>query len=74
MAFASGTHHAKWVAAGCGVYDGDTLRTTPHGGPEVVHVFMPKTALSIPDTWHVGGMRGTGSTDYSAHGVFVPGD
>ena len=70
--FASGIHHAKWVAAGCKVYDGDTPRTTPHGGPEVVHVYMPKTALTILDTWHVGGMRGTGSSDYSAHDVFVP--
>jgi alkylation response protein AidB-like acyl-CoA dehydrogenase len=33
---------------------------------------MPKSALTILDTWHVGGMRGTGSTDYTAHDVFVP--
>lgn len=70
--FASGIHHAKWVAAGCRVYDGDIPRITPHGEPEVVHVYMPKAALTILDTWHVGGMRGTGSTDYSAHDVFVP--
>ena len=70
--FASGIHHAKWVAAGCRVYDGDTPRTAAHGGPEVLHVYMPKAALTILDTWHVGGMRGTGSTDYSAQNVFVP--
>jgi indole-3-acetate monooxygenase len=70
--FASGIHHATWEAAGCTVYDGATPRSTAHGGPEVVHVFMPKTALTILDTWHVGGMRGTGSTDYSVDDVFVP--
>ena len=54
------------------MYDGDAPRAMPHGGPEVVHVFMPKTALTILDIWDVGGMRGTGSTDYSARDVFVP--
>jgi indole-3-acetate monooxygenase len=70
--FASGIHHARWVAAGCTVYEGDAPRPTPQGGPEVVHVFMPTSALTILDTWHVGGMRGTGSTDHTAHDVFVP--
>jgi alkylation response protein AidB-like acyl-CoA dehydrogenase len=70
--FASGIHHARWVAAGCRVYDDDIPRTTSQGGTEVVHVYMPKAALTILDTWHVGGMRGTGSNDYAADNVFVP--
>ena len=42
----------------------------PACGPR--HGFRVRRWLLGLDTWHVGGMRGTGSTDYSADDVFVP--
>jgi alkylation response protein AidB-like acyl-CoA dehydrogenase len=69
--FASGIRHATWVAAGCFVTDADGQ---PASGqePQVVHAFVPVTAATVLDTWHVGGMRGTGSTEYTLDDVFVP--
>jgi alkylation response protein AidB-like acyl-CoA dehydrogenase len=42
------------------------------GEPEVVMVYLPREGCQIIDTWHVLGMRGTGSNDVSVNDVFVP--
>jgi alkylation response protein AidB-like acyl-CoA dehydrogenase len=41
-------------------------------GPEIIHVWMPARDVTIHDTWHVTGLCGTGSNDFSAADVFVP--
>jgi len=71
-AWASGIHHARWVIAYCPVYDGETPRKSADGAPVVLGFIAPKEACTILDTWHVGGMRGTGSTEFELHDVFVP--
>ena len=55
---------------------GDLLMTTavyddPHDGPTVLHFPVPfaDAAVTIMDTWHTLGMRGTGSHDVLMHGV-----
>jgi alkylation response protein AidB-like acyl-CoA dehydrogenase len=67
----------KIFASGCP--RGDLLMTTavyddPHDGPTVLHFPVPfaDAAVTIMDTWHTLGMRGTGSHDVLIHGVFVP--
>jgi alkylation response protein AidB-like acyl-CoA dehydrogenase len=57
----SGTHHCTWIGGGCRVEDG----TMPF-------VLMPAADVTLLDTWHVAGLKGTGSTDYVARDVFVP--
>jgi indole-3-acetate monooxygenase len=69
--FASGIDHCEWVWAGCIVTEQGKPRMTPHG-PEIVHVCMPVREVVIHDTWHVSGLCGTGSNDFSATDVFVP--
>ena len=69
--FASGITHCDWVWAGCVVMENGKPRMTP-AGPEVVHVSMPVRDVVIHDTWHVSGLCGTGSNDFSATNVFVP--
>ncbi|HET9219919.1 MAG TPA: acyl-CoA dehydrogenase family protein [Terriglobia bacterium] len=69
--FASGITHCDWVWAGCVVMENGKLRMTATG-PEVVHVCMPVREVVIHDTWHVSGLCGTGSNDFSATNVFVP--
>jgi len=51
-----------------GVYD------DPQEGPIVVHVPLALDApgVTVLDTWHVLGMRGTGSNDIQLEGVFIP--
>ena len=69
--FASGITHCDWVWAGCLVMENGQPRMTSHG-PEIVHACMPVRELEIHDTWHVSGLCGTGSKDFSATDVFVP--
>jgi indole-3-acetate monooxygenase len=40
--------------------------------PEQRIVVVPAAAATIHDTWHVGGLRGTGSHDVELRDVFVP--
>jgi alkylation response protein AidB-like acyl-CoA dehydrogenase len=71
--FASGITHSDWVWAGCLVTENGRPRTGSEG-PEIVHVCMPIADVEIHDTWHVSGLCGTGSNDFSANDLFVPGE
>jgi alkylation response protein AidB-like acyl-CoA dehydrogenase len=58
---------------------GDLLITSavyddPENGPTVLHFPIPfaDEGVTITDTWHTLGMRGTGSHDVMIEGVFVP--
>jgi 3-hydroxy-9,10-secoandrosta-1,3,5(10)-triene-9,17-dione monooxygenase len=64
--FSSGCLHAQWGLGGIQILD---------SAGEVQDqglVLMPMSDLTIEDTWHVAGMRGTGSNTLVADGVFVP--
>ena len=61
--FASGVDHAEWVMVGCA--DAATR------GPGV-HVVIPRNEIEVDDTWHVMGLKGTGSKDLVAKDLFVP--
>jgi alkylation response protein AidB-like acyl-CoA dehydrogenase len=57
---------------------GDVLVTSavwddPQGGPTVLHfpLSLRATGVTVLDTWHVLGMRGTGSHDIAIEGAFV---
>jgi indole-3-acetate monooxygenase len=69
--WASGIHHARWAIAYCPVYDGERPRLSAEGVPIVLGFIAPKAACTILDTWHVSGMRGTGSTEFELNDVFV---
>ncbi|QEC49451.1 hydroxylase [Baekduia soli] len=62
-AFCSGIDHADWLLAGC---------VTEDEQPAMRIVALPRAELEVLDTWHVGGLRGTGSHDAVADGVAVP--
>jgi alkylation response protein AidB-like acyl-CoA dehydrogenase len=42
------------------------------GQPDLRVLFVPKGRYTILDTWHVGGLRGSGSHDVVVDDVFVP--
>ena len=58
--FASGCRHADWLMGGCVVDSGMRL------------MLAPAEAFTIHDTWHVMGLRGTGSHDIELEGVYIP--
>jgi alkylation response protein AidB-like acyl-CoA dehydrogenase len=70
--FASGCRHADWLMGGCVVDDGGTVRMLPNGMPDVRLVLAPAQTFTIHDTWHVVGLRATGSHDIELAGVHVP--
>ncbi|WP_051423518.1 MULTISPECIES: acyl-CoA dehydrogenase family protein [Micrococcaceae] len=64
--FQSGSYYADWAMLGTPVID-------EHGEVvDQVFVLIPRSELGWKDTWHVAGMRGTGSNTLSAEKVFVP--
>lgn len=63
--YASGAPHATTFAALCEVDD---------GSGRIVLAFLPRDAVTLIDTWHVSGMRGTGSWDFEADNVILPGE
>ena len=69
----SGVHQAKWVILGALVCDedGKPLQTA-EGTPDARQFLLPKDEACVLDVWDVGGMRGTGSTDYVAEDAFAP--
>lgn len=65
--FGSGIDHADWVMV--------TGRCDNHPNPPDPNVFrvtVPRDAVEVDDTWHVAGMRGTGSKDIRFENVLVP--
>ena len=72
FAWASGVHQAKWVLGGCFVFDGDQRRSGPGGEPVLIYILVPRADIDLLDSWHTGGMRGTGSTEFELKDIFVP--
>jgi alkylation response protein AidB-like acyl-CoA dehydrogenase len=68
----SGCELADWIAVMCVVTEGAAPRLLAPGEPEVRMAYLPKGSYRILDTWHVGGLRGTGSHDVLADDVLVP--
>ncbi len=71
--FASGSHHATWLGAHVAVFGEDGApRLRPDGNPVFRTLLFPKTSTLMTDTWHVVGLRGTGSDTYTVTDLFVP--
>jgi alkylation response protein AidB-like acyl-CoA dehydrogenase len=70
--FVSNCYDADWIAMTAMVTGGDQPGEENQGEPEMVMVYFPRESCQIIDTWHVLGMRGTGSNDLSVNDLFVP--
>ena len=70
--FVSNCYDANWIATTATVMAGDPSRTDDTGAPEEVMAYLPRESCQVIDTWHVMGMRGTGSNDVAVTDVFVP--
>lgn len=70
--FGSGTGHAQYVAAGFFPLDDGEMRWVSEGVPDMQVAILPRADVTFSDGWHVQGLKGTGSYDYSVSDVFVP--
>jgi alkylation response protein AidB-like acyl-CoA dehydrogenase len=68
----SGSLHADWIIGGTAVYEADQPRRHADGSPVRRLNFIPITQVSVLDTWHVGGLKGTNSNDLRVDDAFVP--
>mgnify|MGYP003345089854 CR=1 FL=1 len=69
--FSTGSRHAPWIAAHATVYEGSDARER-HGMPETRYFLTPRENVTVHDTWHTRGMRGTGTYTIELKEVFVP--
>jgi indole-3-acetate monooxygenase len=71
--FASGSHNATWLGCHVPIYDeSGTQLFRPDGSPVIRTALFPKSNAEMTDIWHVIGLRGTGSDQYSVTDLFVP--
>ncbi len=77
--FSSGIVHADWLIGAFkpgGGEPGDPAiagdGAAAPGLPLMVVFVVPKDQAEVIDSWHVAGLQGTGSLDFSMDGVFVP--
>jgi indole-3-acetate monooxygenase len=71
--FSTGCRNAAWVAAHAQIIENGKVRLDK-GEPETRYLFVPVAEAELLDTWHVRGMRGTGTHHFAVHDVFVPAD
>lgn len=65
--FSSGCDHCRWV------FLGGLVPPEAEGKPPEMRTFLlPRAEYRIDDTWHVAGLKGTGSKDIVVDGAFVP--
>ncbi|MDI2099228.1 acyl-CoA dehydrogenase family protein [Ruicaihuangia caeni] len=64
--FVSGVHYADFVSA--------TFLVEGDGGTERRAALIPTSEVEILDSWHVLGMKATGSTTFRVERTFVPDD
>ncbi|MGZ5836227.1 MAG: acyl-CoA dehydrogenase family protein [Xanthobacteraceae bacterium] len=72
--YGSGIQHAEWIHSGCFIMDGDKMRMTPDGAPDIVLCHHPRDTIVLKGNWDTLGLRGTGSYDYTLTEpeLFVP--
>jgi alkylation response protein AidB-like acyl-CoA dehydrogenase len=70
--FASGCQHADWMAGFCIMTEGGKPRLGEAGQPMIRGVMLPVREWQIEDTWHVVGLKGTGSHHIVLKDVVVP--
>ncbi len=71
-AWGSGIDHCSWIGGGVHVVDGAGNRSAASDGATTPFVFFDPADVTLLDTWHVSGLKGTGSSDYSVSKAFVP--
>jgi len=72
----SGVKAADWVVLSAVIDDGRTPQVPGTGGmrPGFRQFAVPVQQVTVKNTWHVSGMRASGSNDVTVDDLFVPGE
>jgi len=68
----SGCELAEWLALRCVIEENGQPRMLQPNVPEVRMTWVKRADVRIIDTWHTGGLRGTGSHDVVVEDLRVP--
>lgn len=68
----SGCMHADWLGLMYLVEENGQVQMLAPGAPHMRMAFVPAGSYEILDTWHVGGLRGTGSHDVVVKDLAIP--
>lgn len=68
----SGSANCTWLCGGSMVIEDGELRTLPNGRPDARMMVFPAADAELLDTWHVMGLKGTGSGDIAVENLRVP--
>ncbi len=70
--FASGCQNSQYFWGQCIVHESDERARDANGRVVLVEIVVPAKDYEVVDTWHVSGLRGSGSHDVAVRDVFVP--
>ncbi len=69
--FGSGCQNADVILVGAFLSEGSKPVLGRSGAPQMLQIALRPAEVNILDTWHVTGMRGTGSHDFTVDNLFV---
>jgi alkylation response protein AidB-like acyl-CoA dehydrogenase len=70
--FGSGSYHSDYICGGFFPMQDGQMLILPNGFPDMRVAIIPRESITFTDNWHVLGLKGTGSFDYTTSEVFVP--
>lgn len=68
----SGSANCSWLGGGAMIFKDGELQKFDNGAPYHRMLFFPASEVTFIDSWHVAGLKGTGSGDFSVDGLAVP--
>ena len=72
-AWASGSHNAEWISGGVQIEDGNSAGLGGDGTqPALGRAFFRLDDIELHDDWYTSGLRGSGSSTFEAHEVWLP--
>ncbi len=68
----SGSANCTWLCGGAILIEDGEMRRLPSGRPDARMMIFPADEAELLDTWHVMGLKGTGSGDIAVENIRVP--
>lgn len=68
----SGSANCSWLCGSCTIWENGEMLRLPSGAPDTRMMVFPASDAVLHDTWHVMGLKGTGSGDFEVKDILVP--
>ena len=68
----SGSANCTWLCGSCTLWENGEMKRLASGAPDTRMMVFPASDVVLHDTWHVMGLKGTGSGDFEVKDLLVP--